>query len=88
MRLYWFHMVKMLLAQGYHVVTLDNLSGGHRDAVLGGDFVFGDLADRNCLNYLFKGYHFDGVMHFASFCKSVNQCACRTNIIKIILPIP
>jgi UDP-glucose 4-epimerase len=61
------HMVKMLLAHGYHVVTLDNLVGGYRDAVVGGDFVFGDLADRNCLNYLFKGYQFDGVMHFASF---------------------
>jgi UDP-glucose 4-epimerase len=61
------HMVKMLLAHGYHVVTLDNLSGGYRDAVLGGDFVFGDLADKTCLNYLFKGYQFDGVMHFASF---------------------
>jgi UDP-glucose 4-epimerase len=60
-------MVKMLLANDYHVVTLDNLSGGHRDAVLGGDFVFGDLADSNCLNYLFNGYQFDGVMHFASF---------------------
>jgi len=61
------HMVKMLLAAGYYVVTLDNLSGGYRDAVLGGDFVFGDSADRNGLDRLFTGYAFDGVMHFASF---------------------
>jgi len=61
------HMVKMLLANGYQVVTLDNLSGGYRDAVLGGDFVFGDIADRQGLDRLFSGYTFDGVMHFASF---------------------
>jgi len=61
------HMVKMLLSVGYRVVTLDNLSGGYRDAVLGGDFVFGDIADRQSLERLFAGYRFDGVMHFASF---------------------
>jgi UDP-glucose 4-epimerase len=61
------HIVKMLLDTGYHVVTLDNLSGGYREAVLGGDFVFGDIADRNGLDRLFAGYAFDGVMHFASF---------------------
>jgi len=61
------HMVKMLLSVGYRVVTLDNLSGGYRDAVLGGDFVFGDIADRQTLERLFAGYRFDGVMHFASF---------------------
>lgn len=61
------HIVKMLQTSGYQVVTLDNLCGGYRDAVLGGDFVFGDIADRNGLDRLFAGYQFDGVMHFASF---------------------
>lgn len=61
------HMVKMLLAAGHHVVTLDNLSGGYEDAVLGGDFVFCDIANRLSLDRLFTRYHFDGVMHFASF---------------------
>lgn len=61
------HMVKMLLETGHHVVVFDNLSTGYRDAVVGGDFVFGDLADRASLAYLFSGYQFDGVMHFASF---------------------
>lgn len=61
------HMVKMLLKAGYQVVTFDNLSTGYRDAVIGGDFVFGDLADRVSLAYLFAGYQFDAVMHFASF---------------------
>ncbi len=61
------HMVKMLMRSGYHVVTLDNLSTGYRDAVSGGDFVFGDTADKLSLERLFSGYSIDGVMHFASF---------------------
>jgi len=61
------HMVKMLLGHGYSVVTLDNLSTGYRDAVLGGKFVLGDLADRALLDKLFSERKIDGVMHFASF---------------------
>lgn len=61
------HMVKMLLAAGHQVVTLDSLVGGYRDAVLGGEFVQGDLSDSALLNELFRQYAFDGVMHFASF---------------------
>lgn len=61
------HMVKMLLSAGHEVVTLDNLSSGHRDAVLGGVFIEGDLADTNCLNQVFTDYHPDAVMHFASY---------------------
>jgi UDP-glucose 4-epimerase len=61
------HMVKMLLDQGYRVTTLDNLSNGYRDAVLGGEFVEGDLADRALLDRLFAAGGFAGVLHFASY---------------------
>ncbi len=61
------HMVKMLLAQGYQVITLDNLVGGFRDAVLGGEFVLADLADPQALDLVFKHYRIDAVMHFASY---------------------
>ncbi|OQW93978.1 MAG: UDP-glucose 4-epimerase GalE, partial [Beggiatoa sp. IS2] len=61
------HMVKMLLQAGYQVVTLDNLVNGHRDAVLGGEFVLGNVGDRQGLERLFGSYTFDGVIHFASF---------------------
>ena len=61
------HMVKHLLRQGCDVVTYDNLSTGYRDAVLGGEFVLGDLADKAALEALFSTHSFDGVMHFASF---------------------
>lgn len=61
------HMVSLLGELGCEVVTLDNLSGGYRDAVLVGEFVHGDVADRNLLDGLFLRQHFDAVMHFASF---------------------
>lgn len=61
------HMVKMLLGAGHQVTTLDNLSSGHRDAVLGGAFVEGDVADTACLNQVFSEFKPDAVMHFASF---------------------
>lgn len=60
------HMVKMLGRQGCQVTTLDDLSSGHRDAVLCGDFVQGDMADRPLLDALLSR-GFDAVMHFASF---------------------
>jgi UDP-glucose 4-epimerase len=61
------HMVKRLGQLGCEVVTLDNLSAGHRDAVLAGEFVHGDIADRTLLDQLFASRRFDAVMHFASF---------------------
>jgi UDP-glucose 4-epimerase len=59
--------VKMLLEQGHSVITFDNLSSGYRDAVLGGAFVKGDLANRAKLDEVFTTYRPDAVMHFASF---------------------
>ncbi len=61
------HMVKMLLGAGHEVITLDNLSSGHRDAVLGGVFVEGDLADTACIKRVFEQYQPEAVMHFASY---------------------
>ena len=60
------HMVKLLGQQGCSVTTLDDLSGGHRDAVLFGDYVQGDFGDRAVLDALLSR-GFDAVMHFASF---------------------
>ena len=60
------HMVKRLGTAGVEVVTLDNLSSGHRDAVTCGEFVHGDIADRALLDTLFASRRFDAVMHFAS----------------------
>lgn len=61
------HMVKRLAQADCKITTLDNLSSGHRDAVLHGDFIHADLADKHHLNQLFHARPFDAVMHFASF---------------------
>lgn len=61
------HMVWLLGQKGIDVVTLDNLSSGHRDAVKHGRFVHGDIADRLVLDKVFSENQFDAVMHFASF---------------------
>jgi len=61
------HMVKNLCGRGVNVTTFDNLCSGHRDAVLGGEFIEGDLADRPALERVFAARRYDAVMHFASF---------------------
>ena len=60
------HMCAFLAQQGVNVVVLDNLSSGHKDAVLQARFVYGDLADRLILDRVFSELEFDAVMHFAS----------------------
>jgi UDP-glucose 4-epimerase len=60
------HMVKFLGGKGCSVTVLDNLSSGHRDAVLHGKLIEGDLADCEFLDQLFDEQSFDVVMHFAS----------------------
>ena len=62
------HMVKTLAAHGHDITVFDNLSRGHRDAVLAGNFVEGDVLSTDSLRALFKSRHFDVVMHFAAFC--------------------
>ena len=61
------HMVKDLLDSGHNVITLDDLSTGHRDLLPGGTFVEGDLGDKDILNRLFSTHNISAVMHFAAF---------------------
>jgi UDP-glucose 4-epimerase len=60
------HMVLDLLRAGYPVVTLDNLSRGHRDLLPGGEFVEGDLGNSADLRRVFSDYPVRAVMHFAA----------------------
>jgi len=62
------HMLKMLAGAGYATTVFDNLSLGHRDAVLSGEFLQGDLLNHHDLDTLFQQRAFDVVMHFAAFC--------------------
>jgi UDP-glucose 4-epimerase len=61
------HMVKLLLERGHQVTTLDDLSTGHREAILGGDFVEVDLGDAAAVRAALAAARPDAVMHFASF---------------------
>jgi len=61
------HVVKLLGEQGYEVLTYDNLSSGHREAVLHGDLVEGDLADLGLLKKTLDTFRPDTVMHFAAW---------------------
>ena len=61
------HMVKLLQKTGCHVVVLDDLSNGFRDAVPEVELVVGSIADVGLLKSLFARYQFDAVIHFASF---------------------
>jgi UDP-glucose 4-epimerase len=61
------HVVKLLVDRGDHVVTLDDLSKGHRAAVTGGELVIGDLGDPQLLGEIFSAHRIDCVMHFAAY---------------------
>lgn len=61
------HMVKMLSSAGFNPVTVDNLSTGHRDSVLYGDFEECDIADSVRMGRIFEKYNPAAVIHFAAF---------------------
>jgi UDP-glucose 4-epimerase len=59
------HAVKALGKAGHQVITLDNLSTGHRAAVTYGELIVGDVGNEDLLGHIFRQHHFDAVMHFA-----------------------
>lgn len=61
------HCNRCFLDKGIHTVVLDNLSEGHREAVLGGELVVGDFGDGALVSRLLKEKHIDAVVHFGAF---------------------
>ncbi len=61
------HTVKALLLEGRDVVVFDSLELGHRDAVLGGELVEGNLLDKDAVDAVFNKYSIDAVVHFAAY---------------------
>ncbi|MGE3609116.1 MAG: UDP-glucose 4-epimerase GalE [Bacteriovoracaceae bacterium] len=59
------HFVKALIGRGHDITVYDNLSTGHKEAVLTGELVIGDLADKSKLEELFRAKNFDAIVHFA-----------------------
>ena len=61
------HVVKALGEKGFEVLVVDNLSKGHKEAVLYGKLVVADLQDKETLDAIFREFKPDAVMHFAAF---------------------
>ncbi|GIP37862.1 UDP-glucose 4-epimerase GalE [Paenibacillus sp. J31TS4] len=60
------HTVAELLEAGEEVVVVDNLTTGHREAVLGGKLYVGDLRDQEFLSRVFDENEIESVVHFAA----------------------
>jgi UDP-glucose 4-epimerase len=61
------HVNLALAERGYKTVVLDNLVYGHRESVLCGELVEGNMADFRLVDDLFSRFQFDAVMHFAAY---------------------
>src|SRR5215207_4669173 len=59
------HCCRALDAAGYHPITYDNLSTGHR-SFAAGTLVVGDIADKATLAQTFAAHEIAAVMHFAA----------------------
>jgi nucleoside-diphosphate-sugar epimerase len=62
------HIVKRLLEKEIQTVVLDNLQTGHREAIVGGTFVHGDMGDERILREVFAAHRIDSVIHMAADC--------------------
>lgn len=61
------HTNRYFLEQGVETIVLDDLSSGHRVAVLGGKFIEGDFGNKKLLDEIFIADKIDAVIHFAAF---------------------
>ncbi len=63
------HTVRQLVKAGHDVTVLDDLSYGHREAIVDPEvqFVRGNLGDPSVVYPLLMGAGFDAVVHFAAF---------------------
>ena len=60
------HTCKALSQAGYHPITYDNLSNGHKHNVKWGPLEIGDIRDQETLSAAFEKYKPEAVIHFAS----------------------
>ncbi|SDB82136.1 UDP-glucose 4-epimerase [Pelagirhabdus alkalitolerans] len=61
------HAVYQLIEKNHHVIVIDNLSTGHRDAIHpDAQFYPGDIRDINFLHEVFENEQIDAVIHFAA----------------------
>ena len=60
------HVVKALGDEGHEVLTYDNLSTGNKWAVLHGEIIEADLADKETLLKTLRDFRPQAIMHFAA----------------------
>jgi UDP-glucose-4-epimerase GalE len=61
------HASKTLAQAGYHVVVLDNLVAGHREAVKNAPLIEGDVGNGGLARQILRDHQISAVMHFAAF---------------------
>ena len=61
------HTALELLEKKEDVIYLDNLTKGHKDAVMGGKFYQVDLLDTEALRKVFRENEIEAVIDFAAF---------------------
>ena len=61
------HTNRMLNDYGYETVILDDLSDGHKQAVVSGKLIEGNFGDKYLLDKLMQEHQFDAVFHFGAF---------------------
>lgn len=57
---------KSLVRAGHEVLLFDNLSTGRQELARFGEFVKGDILDREAVKAVFQKFHPEAVMHFAA----------------------
>jgi UDP-glucose 4-epimerase len=60
------HVVQQLVMRGEHVVVIDNLSTGFREAVQGAELIVGNVGDGAFVAHVLAGRHVEAVLHFAA----------------------
>ena len=61
------HVNKLLSNKGYQTVVFDNLIYGHREFVKWGEFIQGDLSEKEQIALCLQKYPVEAVMHFSAF---------------------
>ena len=66
---------KYFAEKGIETTVLDNLSDGHKEAVIAGKFIEGDFGDKILVNKIMLENKFDAIVHFAAFADVADSVA-------------
>ena len=61
------HTNRLLAQKGIDTVIIDDLSDGHKEAVISGRLFTGNFGDKNFVDGIMSSEKFDAVIHFAAF---------------------